>query len=226
MCVICRREVKENTTYIECYSCPNLTSLELKLGLKNCEELKILDCSECDLLDSIEGIGHCNKLEILNVHSCSNLASLEGLNSPYIRNLNCSNCPLLTIEGFNSGLENCKNIERLLCSNCPLLTSLEVLENCKDLELLQCNRCPITSLKPLENCPLRWLFCCKCPLLTSLKPFNTYGDFCLQYSGCPWLKESSYEYDSNIKKLIKVQRSCKMWLFRIRLYKSCIFKKI
>jgi hypothetical protein len=149
-------------------------------------------CFNCPNLTSLKGLENCQNLERLDIYNCPNFASFKGL----------STC------------------EKLTCSNCPNLTSLEGLENCN---ILKISKCPIKSLKPLSNKRLDLLDCSDCILLFSLKKFRADGIERTDFSNCPWLKcNQNKNYDSNMEKLIILQRSIRKLLFRRNLNKSKI----
>jgi Leucine-rich repeat (LRR) protein len=154
MCAICRNEVYGDTVIINCYSCPNLTSLE---GLEKCKALERLDC-----------------------YSCPNLTSLNGI-------------------------ENCRALKYLDCYNCPLLVSFNCIENCKALVVLYCSYCSLlTSLDCLRGRNLMYLEC----------------------NNCTWLNYKNKNYSSNIKKLKILQRSFKRSLFRRRMCRASVLKRL
>ncbi len=136
---------------------------------------------------------------------------------PGLKELFCSNCPLLTYISLISGLKT------LNCYNCPLLTNIPLIEglkilnccNCQlitnipliaGLEELFCNCCSLLTNIPLIE-GLQTLNCSDCPILTKI-PFiqvRSYEMYRFNCSNCKWLKESNQEYENNIKKVKHIQ---------------------
>lgn len=117
---------------------------------------------------------------------CNN-DNLEGL-----KELDCTNCPLLTI------IPNIKGLKRLKCSNCPLLTIISYI---KGLRTLWCSNCPL--LKTIPNIEgLEYLYCNNCTLITEIPnigELNKYINYLeINYYSNPQLPYMKYYIENKL----------------------------
>jgi hypothetical protein len=224
----------KNLKWLKCDECPLFNSLE---PLSNCKALETLKCGDTDNLTSFKGLEDCKDLKHLGCFNCpiqdltyiSNLTELEEFGF-------CSGDFPISIEP----LSNCKKLKSLTLVGSIL--SFEPLSKCTELIELVCHNCLITTIEPLSNCKkLRKIFnvdsfnltsvdihnsnleiiCINCPSLTSIVHNGK-----LKLQNCPWIKHKNPNFHSNIKKLIKLQRNIKQRLFKLRMNKALIFKRL
>lgn len=142
------------------------------LTQKECDSVKELDCSSCNLR-SLEGIKNFRNLETLfcyyNLFTDIDLSGMESLKYFYgessnIHSLNVSGCTSLLVldahYNFISGIDlsSCGNLYLLsVCFN-PPLQSLDVSSN-PNLGVIYCQQCSLTELNLGEQPTLFGLHC-------------------------------------------------------------------
>jgi len=75
---------------LECYNCPLLTFVDISFNL----ELIIINCSKCDLLNSLVLPTESNKLKYINISS-TNISKLDLINLTQLSYIFCTNCRFL-----------------------------------------------------------------------------------------------------------------------------------
>jgi Leucine-rich repeat (LRR) protein len=125
----------------------------------------------------------------------------------------CSNCPLLTL------IPLLPVLDYLNCSYCPLLTAIPVLPI---LRKLYCSYCPLLTSIPVLPA-LRFLYCSYCPLLTTIPVFHALRK--LDCYNCPWLPQQNPDFNSNIQKLLSLQKAFRSKRFRQRLGRFITLKR-
>jgi hypothetical protein len=144
------------------------------------------------------------------IYDCTNIKELKDLN--------CSECPLLTHIP-----DTLVNLTNLNCYEYPLLTHIP--DTLVDLTNLNCDECHVLTHIPdtlvrltsldcsyrplLTHIPgtlvrLTVLDCSYCPLLTHIPDVGSYLlTWCY---GCKWLDINNYTYNKNILNLVSCQR--------------------
>jgi hypothetical protein len=127
--------------------------------------------------------------------------------------LHCSNCPLLTTIPVLPALR------LLYCFYCPSLTNIPYLPALRDLD---CANCPLLTTIPilpaLEN-----LICKNCPLLTTI-PILPALEY-LDCYNCPWLPQQNPNFNTNIRKLLSLQKAFRHKRFRQRMGRFITLKR-
>ncbi len=112
MCKICSNEPLEGLQRLECYDCPNLTSIP------HIDGLKYLDCTLCPNLTSIPAI---KGLRSLNCSNCPNLTSIPCIEG--LQRLSFWSCSNLT------SISHIKGLQLLDCYYCTQLEYAPYVEN-------------------------------------------------------------------------------------------------
>ena len=142
-------------------------------------------------------------LKALNCGYCTSITTIPNIIG--LRELFCRHCTSLTT------IPNIVGLQILDCSWC---TSLTTIPNIVGLQKLVCWGC--TSLTTIPNIiGLQKLYCWGCTILTAIPAI--IGLQILSGNGCKWIKPQNPNYDSNIKKLVKIQSFFRKWLWLKRL---------
>jgi hypothetical protein len=148
-------------------------------------------------------------------------------------------CNKLTFESLDKYISECKAMTWLNIQNCPNLDFLDVSKY-ENLDWLLCSNCPLISISLNENldrlevynCPLYHLDVSNCKKLSgiNIRDCSLYSILLPEYEislwvyNCPWFLSylNLFDRGNNIRKLIRLQRSCKKFIFRRRMMKKKI----
>ena len=177
--------------------------------------ITILDCSECTNLTRLPDLTGFINLRELICSDCPNLKELPSLPSSLTK-LYCLNCNIKELPD----LHELNALVDLNCCGCRGLKKIPSLPT--SLKVLACAG---TGIRKLPSLPvfLRNLFCVYCSDLTFMPKLPVHTK--LLCDNCPWLPIKNRHYDTNIKKLILLQKNLRKLTFKRRLVQKHYLKK-
>jgi hypothetical protein len=204
MCIICKKEyeIRDVELCLDCSDCQNIT--EFPNNIPELLDIFVICLAQCHYLRYLPDFTPFYNLLTLELTECEKISYIPDLSETKISNLYIRSClQITTLPKLPKSLKN------LDCGHCYNLLHVVRKDSYLNLSIFNCSYTPGFIFEDEE-------------ILKKMTIFYTYY--------CPWIElkddrwELEPEYDSNIRKLKILQRSCRKFIFRKRLDRSIILR--
>mmetsp|Transcript_11449 Transcript_11449/g.14922 ORF Transcript_11449/g.14922 Transcript_11449/m.14922 type:complete len:591 (+) Transcript_11449:225-1997(+) len=195
----------KNLKYLNLSYCENLQTIEPLVG---CPNLLVLLLSGCRVLENVRSLSSCMRLEELYLDRCHALnGDWFSSNARNLRKLSMRGCTNLV--RLPQSLEGCRKLEEIDLSGCTKLSDVRVLGNrnlrYRSISLLNCESIQDVGFLSVHRSNLVKISLGYCVLVQDIEPIN--GCLSLEYldiSGCSLAKVPSEMNLLSLKKLVMV----------------------